>query len=183
VIRRELSFNLCHFNPRYDSLEALPAWALKTLREHAGDLRRPVWDYDDLVSGRTDDPVWNLAQEGLRTFGTIHSYLRMLWGKKIIEWSESPEVAHRAMIRLHEQWALDGRDPNTHAGVLWCFGKHDRPWAPERPIFGTIRWMSSEATRRKVDLGAYEKRIEEAGGRSAGAFAPKRAAVSPRTPS
>jgi deoxyribodipyrimidine photo-lyase len=183
VIRRELSFNLCHFNPRYDSLEALPAWALKTLREHAGDLRRPVWDYDDLESGRTDDPVWNLAQEGLRTFGTIHSYLRMLWGKKIIEWSESPEVAHRAMIRLHEQWALDGRDPNTHAGVLWCFGKHDRPWAPERPIFGTIRWMSSEATRRKVDLGAYEKRIEEAGGRSAGAFAPKRAAVSPRTPS
>ena len=183
VIRRELSFNLCHFNPQYDSIEALPAWARKTLREHEGDLRRPVWNYDDLVAGRTDDPVWNLAQEGLRTFGTIHNYLRMLWGKKVIEWSETPELAHHAMIRMHEQWALDGRDPNTHAGVLWCLGKHDRPWAPERPIFGTIRWMSSQSTSKKVDLGGYEKLIEEAGGRSAGAFAPKRRGVSPRTPS
>jgi deoxyribodipyrimidine photo-lyase len=183
VIRRELSFNLCHFNPHHDSLEALPSWARRTLHEHEGDLRRPAWNYDDLVAGRTDDPVWNLAQEGLRTFGTIHNYLRMLWGKKIIEWSETPGLAHRAMIRMHEQWALDGRDPNTHAGVLWCFGKHDRPWAPERQIFGTIRWMSSEATSKKVDLTGYQKLIEKAGGRTAGAFATKRRSINPRPPS
>ncbi|MFN2443050.1 MAG: deoxyribodipyrimidine photolyase [Thermoanaerobaculia bacterium] len=182
VIRRELSFNLCHFNPRYDSLEALPAWATKTLRDHADDLRRPAWSYDDLVAGRTDDPVWNLAQEGLRTFGTIHNYLRMLWGKKVIEWSETPGDAHRTMIQMHEQWALDGRDPNTHAGVLWCFGKHDRPWAPERPIFGTIRWMSSESTRKKVDLEGYEQRVGKAGGRTTGSFVPKRRAITPRRP-
>jgi deoxyribodipyrimidine photo-lyase len=96
--------------------------------------------------------VWNLAQRQLLACGLIHNYLRMLWGKKIIEWSETPEEAHRTMVRLHDVYALDGRDPNTHAGILWCFGKHDRPWAPERPIFGSIRWMSSTQTAKKVRL-------------------------------
>ena len=91
----------------------------------------------------------------------MHGYLRMLWGKKIIEWSATPEEAHATMVRLHERYALDGRDPNTHAGVLWCFGKHDRPWFPERPIFGTLRYMSSDSTVRKVRLGEIERIVTE----------------------
>jgi deoxyribodipyrimidine photo-lyase len=83
----------------------------------------------------------------------------MLWGKKIIEWSDTPELAHAAMVQLHDRYALDGRDPNTHAGILWCFGKHDRPWAPERPIFGSIRWMSSEQTAKKVRLREIEEDV------------------------
>ena len=152
VIRRELSFNLCFYNRRYTSLEALPAWARATLDKHRGDRRKPSYTYEEIERAETHDDVWNLAQRQLLETGTIHNYLRMLWGKKIIEWSETPEEAHSAMVRLHDLYALDGRDPNTHAGILWCFGKHDRPWAPERPIFGTIRWMSSEQTRRKVNL-------------------------------
>ncbi len=159
VIRRELSFNLCFYNPLYDSLQALPDWAKRTLDKHRGDRRKPAYTYEELERAETHDEVWNLSQRELLETGTIHNYLRMLWGKKIIEWSETPEQAHAAMVRLHDLYALDGRDPNTHAGILWCFGKHDRPWAPERPIFGSIRWMSSEQTRKKVRLKEIADRI------------------------
>lgn len=155
VIRRELSFNLCFYNPQYASLGALPDWAKRTLDKHRGDRRKPSYTYEELERAETHDDVWNLSQRQLLETGTIHNYLRMLWGKKIIEWSEIPEEAHAAMVRLHDVYALDGRDPNTHAGILWCFGKHDRPWAPERPIFGSIRWMSSEQTRRKLRLSGF----------------------------
>jgi hypothetical protein len=161
VIRRELSFNLCFYNRNYASLEALPAWAKATLDKHRNDRRKPRYTYDELERAATHDEVWNLAQRQLVATGTMHGYLRMLWGKKIIEWSDTPEEAHAAMIRLHDVHALDGRDPNTHAGVLWCFGKHDRPWAPERPIFGTIRWMSSEQTAKKVRLNEIESLLAQ----------------------
>lgn len=161
IIRRELSFNLCFYNPRYDSLDALPAWARATLDKHRRDRRKPSYTYEQFERAETHDDVWNLAQRQLLATGKMHGYLRMLWGKKIIEWSETPEEAHRTMVRLHEVYASDAIDPNTHAGILWCFGKHDRPWAPERPIFGTIRWMSSEQTAKKVRLADVEACIEE----------------------
>lgn len=161
IIRRELSFNLCFYNANYASLNALPDWARRTLDQHRNDRRKPIYGYEELERAETHDDVWNLAQRQLLACGTIHNYLRMLWGKKIIEWSETPEAAHGAMLRLHDDYALDGRDPNTHAGILWCFGKHDRPWAPERPIFGNIRWMSSEQTRKKVRLKAIEAAVEQ----------------------
>lgn len=162
IIRRELSFNMCFFNPAFDSLAALPAWAAATLDKHRGDRRKPAYSHDELAAAETHDEVWNLAQRQLLATGTIHGYLRMLWGKKIIEWSGTPEDAHRSMVGLHEVYAIDGRDPNTYAGILWCFGKHDRPWAPERPIFGSIRWMSSDQTAKKVKLAAIEALVAAA---------------------
>lgn len=159
IIRRELSINLCFYNPRYASLDALPQWANQTLDKHRRDRRKPSYAYEEFERAETHDDVWNLAQRQLLETGVIHNYLRMLWGKKIIEWSETPEEAHATMVRLHDLYALDGRDPNTHAGILWCFGKHDRPWAPERPIFGTIRWMSSEQTAKKVRLREIEELV------------------------
>jgi hypothetical protein len=163
VIRRELAFNMCFYNPRYASLDALPEWAKKTLDAHRRDRRKPVYTHEQLERAETHDEVWNLAQRQLLACGTIHNYLRMLWGKKIIEWSETPEDAHRTMVALHDHYALDGRDPNTHAGILWCFGKHDRPWAPERPIFGMIRWMSSARTAKKVRLREVEAAVAGCG--------------------
>jgi len=139
IIRRELSFNLCFYRDDYDSLTALPDWAKRTLDAHRDDRRKRD----------PHDEVWNLAHRQLLETGTMHGYLRMLWGKKLIEWSSTPEKALAAMIGFHDRYAIDGRDPNTYAGVLWCFGKHDRPWAPERPIFGTIRYMSSAQTAKK----------------------------------
>jgi len=165
VIRRELAFNMCFYNQRYASLDALPDWAKRTLDQHRRDRRKPVYTYEELERAETHDDVWNLSQRQLVQCGTIHNYLRMLWGKKIIEWSETPEEAHAAMVKLHDVYALDGRDPNTHAGILWCFGKHDRPWAPERPIFGSIRWMSSEMTRRKVRLKEIADQVERCASR------------------
>lgn len=156
IIRRELSFNLCFYNPRFASLDALPSWAMNTLDAHRRDRRKPSYTFEELEAAATHDDVWNLAQRQLIACGTIHGYLRMLWGKKIIEWSGTPEAAHAAMVRLHETYAHDAIDPNTHTGILWCFGKHDRPWAPERPVFGTIRWMSSEQTAKKVRLREIE---------------------------
>ena len=158
IIRRELSFNFCFYRRDHDSLSALPAWAKQTLNAHRSDRRKR----DE------DDEVWKLAHRQLLACGTIHGYLRMLWGKKLIEWSSSPEKAHRAMVDLHDRYALDGRDPNTHAGILWCFGKHDRPWFPERPVFGTIRYMSSASTAKKVRLAEIETIVRNAELSSAG---------------
>jgi deoxyribodipyrimidine photo-lyase len=160
VIRRELSFNLCFFRRDHDSLAALPEWARATLDKHRADRRKPLYTAAELERAETYDEVWNLAQRQLLHSGTMHGYLRMLWGKKALEWMATPEEAHAFLIEQHARYALDGRDPNTHAGVLWCFGKHDRPWAPERPIFGMIRYMSSASTARKVRLRELEPLLE-----------------------
>ena len=104
---------------------------------------------------RTHDPLWNAAQTQLLRDGCVHNYLRMLWGKKILEWSASPQEALDIMIHLNNRYALDGRNPNSYSGILWVLGKYDRPWGPERPVFGKIRYMSSQNTARKVRLKKY----------------------------
>ncbi len=163
IIRRELSFNFCFYREDHDRITSLPDWALKSLDRHRGDRRKPQYSFEELELGATYDEVWNLAHQGLLQTGTIHNYLRMIWGKKVLEWMETPEEAVAAMELLHDRYAIDGRDPNTYAGVLWCLGKHDRAWGPERPIFGSIRYMSSDSTRRKVDLRGYEEKISDGG--------------------
>jgi deoxyribodipyrimidine photo-lyase len=134
---------------------ALPAWAERTLSLHAGDPRTSLYSAEELEGGATHDPLWNAAQRELVATGQIHTYLRMLWGKKVLEWSRTPEEAYRLLVHLNNKYALDGRDPNSYTGILWCFGLFDRPWAPERPVFGRVRYMSSENTARKFRLGPY----------------------------
>ena len=85
----------------------------------------------------------------------MHNYLRMLWAKKLLEWSKSPEDALATAVELNNKYAVDGRDPNSYSGIFWSFGRYDRPWAPERPIFGVIRYMSSVNTKKKLDLKRY----------------------------
>ena len=134
---------------------ALPAWALATLRAHGGDKRAFVYSPAEWEAGATHDPLWNAAQRELVATGTIHNYLRMLWGKKVLEWSKSPEEAYETLEHLNNKYALDGRNPNSYTGILWCFGLFDRPWAPERKVLGVLRYMSSENTARKFKLGPY----------------------------
>ncbi len=154
IVRRELAFNFARFAPRTDSLAVLPDWACDTMRRHRRDRRPSVYTREQFERAETHDDLWNATQRELLAAGVIHGYYRMYWGKKIIEWSASYDDAMAAMIYLHDRYALDGRDPNTYTNILWCFGLHDRPW-PERPIFGTIRWMSLEGMRRKTDVDAY----------------------------
>ena len=156
-----------HWTRRQDtaSLEtALPGWALATLRAHASDRRAFVYSLEQWEAADTHDPLWNAAQRELAATGVIHNYLRMLWGKKVIEWSRTPEEAYRTLEHLNNKYALDGRDPNSYTGILWCFGLFDRPWAPERPVLGTVRYMSSENTARKFRIKPYLEYVESLAG-------------------
>ncbi|MHC4940804.1 MAG: deoxyribodipyrimidine photo-lyase [Planctomycetota bacterium] len=155
VTWRELGFNFCHRRDDYDRYESLPAWAQKTLDDHAADEREHLYTLEEFEAAETHDPLWNAAQRQLVRDGTIHSYLRMLWGKKILEWSGSPREALAIMIELNNKYALDGRDPNSYSGIFWVLGRYDRAWGPERPIYGKIRYMSSENTARKLPVKAY----------------------------
>ncbi|MDX1671420.1 MAG: hypothetical protein R3211_03705 [Balneolaceae bacterium] len=151
---REVGFHFAHHTSDYDRYESLPDWALETLEDHRDDPREHLYDYEELEQADTHDEIWNAAQTQLREEGIIHNYLRMLWGKKVIEWTPDPETALEYLIELNNQYALDGRDPNSYSGIFWCFGRFDRPWQ-ERKIFGKVRYMTSDSTRRKVKLDDY----------------------------
>lgn len=155
---RELGYNMCSRNADYAAYDSLPPWARQTLAKHADDPREHVYTLDEFESAATHDPLWNAAQRQLVREGRIHNYLRMLWGKKILEWSPSPQSALATLIELNNQYALDGRNPNSYSGIFWVLGRYDRAWGPERPVFGTIRYMSSENTARKVRLKDYLRR-------------------------
>ncbi len=157
VTWREIGFNRCALTDDYDRWESLPEWARDTLEAHASDPRDPLYDLEAFEAAVTHDPLWNAAQRQLRVEGRIHNYLRMLWGKKILEWSAGPREALRVLLSLNDRWAVDGRDPNSYNGIFWCLGRYDRGW-PERPVFGKVRSMSSDATRRKVALEGWLER-------------------------
>jgi len=160
VVRRELALNFVHYNPGYDAFEAVPSWARKTLQAHRADERPSVYSLGELEAGKTHDPYWNAAQREMVVTGKMHGYMRMYWGKKILEWSPTPEEAFAAALALNNKYELDGRDPNGFAGVAWCFGKHDRPWQ-ERRIFGHVRYMNDKGLRRKFDIDQYVRRVAE----------------------
>ncbi len=161
VTWRELGFNVASRDPLHASYDGLPGWARATMEAHATDPRPHAYTRAQLEAGQTHDPLWNAAMRQLREEGRIHNYLRMLWGKKILEWSPSPREAYDTLVALNDRWALDGRDPNSYTSIGWVLGKHDRPWGPERPIFGMIRYMSSDNTARKYDVKPYLARWGE----------------------
>jgi deoxyribodipyrimidine photo-lyase len=156
VTWREVGYNFSsHRRDDYDSYQALPDWAQKTLAKHARDERAVMYTLKDFAAARTHDPLWNAAQRQLVSEGRIHNYMRMVWGKKILEWSRTPQEALEIMIELNNRYGLDGRNPNSYSGIFWCLGRYDRPWGPERPIFGTVRYMSSDNTARKLHVKKY----------------------------
>ena len=158
VTWREIGFNMCSHREDYDRYESLPAFARQTLAEHAKDPRPVVYTRAEMEEARTGDEVWNAAQRELVREGRMANYLRMLWGKRVLEWSRTPEEALETLIDLNNKYALDGRDPNSYSGIFWVFGRYDRAWGPERPIFGKVRYMSSDATRRKLRMCDYLSR-------------------------
>ncbi|MFW5813712.1 MAG: deoxyribodipyrimidine photo-lyase [Fibrobacterota bacterium] len=164
VVRRELSMNFICYNPLYDSYQSIPGWARATLSAHAKDKRPIIYSLEELESASTYDEYWNAAQREMNHLGKMHGYMRMYWGKKIIEWSPTPQEAFRRTLYLDNKYFLDGRDPNGFTGVAWCFGKHDRAWT-ERTVFGKVRYMNANGLRRKFHMEEYKKlvdrRIEE----------------------
>jgi deoxyribodipyrimidine photo-lyase len=159
IIRRELSMNFVLHNPDYDNFNCLPAWAQATLRHHLADKRDFVYSLRELEKAKTHDPYWNTAQMEMVTTGRMHGYLRMYWAKKVLEWNRNPETAFKQLVYLNNKYSLDGRDPNSYAGIAWCFGLHDRPWK-EWALFGKIRYMSSAGLERKFPMAAYIRQVE-----------------------
>jgi deoxyribodipyrimidine photo-lyase len=165
IIRRELSMNFVYHDPAYDAYRCLPGWARATLEKHSNDKRDYVYTSRELEEARTHDPLWNAAMREMVVTGKMANYMRMYWGKKILEWTTTPKAAFRMALRLNNKYFLDGRNSNSFAGVAWCFGKHDRPWG-ERPIFGNVRYMNAAGLRRKFDMDAYVSQVENLASRS-----------------
>ena len=160
IVRRELAMNFVYYEPDYDSLECLPQWARDTLREHASDAREHIYTTEQLEAAETHDEYWNAAMREMVHTGYMHNYMRMYWGKKILEWTETPEQAHATTLSLNNKYFLDGRDPNSYANVAWIFGQHDQGWK-ERPVFGKVRYMAASGLERKSRPKAYVEKVEQ----------------------
>ncbi len=162
VVRRELSYNYIYYGGKsvFDLSQTLPSWAYETLKAHQGDARPYLYDFETLERGETHDPYWNAAQKEMTITGHMHGTMRMYWGKKVIEWTESPEKAFEILCTLNDKYELDGRDPNGYTGIAWCFGKHDRAWK-ERAIFGKCRYMNAAGLERKYDIQRYVNYVKE----------------------
>jgi deoxyribodipyrimidine photo-lyase len=163
VTWRELGFHTCRHLPGWDRYESLPRWARATLEKHAADPRPQLYSLAELEEARTHDALWNAAQTQIVRDGVMHNSLRMLWGKKILEWTASPGEALEVAIHLNNKYGLDGRDPNSYSGIFWTLGRYDRPWGPERPVFGTVRAMTSASAAKKLRLAGYLERYGAAG--------------------
>jgi len=159
IVRRELAMNFVNYSPNYDTYACLPQWAQKTLNQHQKDKREYVYSRSRLENAQTHDEYWNAAMREMKTTGFMHNYMRMYWGKKILEWSKTPQEAFRTTLAINNKYFLDGRDPSSYAGVAWVFGMHDRAWF-ERPIFGKIRYMAASGLERKCDIRGYVQKVD-----------------------
>lgn len=159
LIWRELAFNLCLFNDDVESIGILPDWARQTLLDHQQDAREIVHDWEQLARSKTGDPLWNAAQQSLLIHGELHNNVRMTWGKAVLSWTRSPQEALSLLIDLNHRYALDGSDPNSYGGILWCLGMLDRPFLPEKHILGTVRPRSSARHAKRTDMPVYKRHV------------------------
>lgn len=161
VTWRELGHVRCNTSSDWDRYEGVPGWARASLEKHARDPRPVILSVEELERGGTADAVWNAAMRQLREEGRIQNYARMLWGKRVLTWTAHPKDAFDALVHLNDRWAVDGRDPNSYSGIGWCFGAYDRPWPPDKPIFGIVRIMTSASALRKLRMREWMARWGE----------------------
>jgi len=155
LVWRELAYTFCYYHPSHDGLAALPDWATETLREHEIDARPAIFDWETLARGQTGDALWDAAQRSLLMQGELHNNVRMTWGKAFLNWTRDGLTALKLMIDLNHRYALDGRDPASSGGLLWCLGQFDRPHTPPRPIFGTVRSRPTDDHAKRLDPKQY----------------------------
>ncbi|MBC7565131.1 deoxyribodipyrimidine photo-lyase [Candidatus Saccharibacteria bacterium] len=158
IVRKELADNFCFYEKKYLSITSGPEWAQKSLAAHGSDIREHIYTREQWEQARTHDISWNAAQNQLRKTGKMHGYMRMYWAKKMLEWSETPEVALADCIYLNDAYSVDGGDPSGYVGILWSMvGLHDRPWF-DRPVFGAVRYMNEAGLMRKYDVASYQRK-------------------------
>jgi len=162
LVWRELAYVFCRHRPDHESLSAIPKWALETLRQHESDPRARVFDWETLARSQTADPLWDAAQRSLMVHGELHNNVRMTWGKAIMNWTSTAADALQMMVDLNHRYALDGRDPASYGGLLWCLGQFDRPHKPPQPVFGTVRTRPTEEHAARLDPDLYHARTTRA---------------------
>lgn len=155
LVWRELSWSFCFHRPDHGLMSALPAWAIRTLVDHETDERPALLDWERLARGETGDSLWDAAQKSLLVHGELHNNVRMTWGKALLNWTQTPGHALDLLIDLNHRYALDGRDPSSYGGLLWCLGLFDRPITPAHPIFGTVRTRPTRDHTRRLDVARY----------------------------
>ena len=154
---RELSHNFCHFNPKHRTVAGIPAWAREQLSRHESDPRPHLYSLEELEHARTDNELWNACQRSYLRDGWMHNFVRMLWGKPVLMWTRNATECLAVLEHLNNKYSLDGRDPNSYGGIMWTFGKFDRPFYP-RPIYGNVRYQSLRAAKGKFDVARYVAR-------------------------
>lgn len=160
LIWRELAYGYCFYTKHYDQWGALPAWAQATLNKHANDPRPNLYTWEQLSRGETNDELWNTAQQSLLVAGELHNNVRMTWGKAFLQWAATPQEGLRLMIDLNHRYALDGRDPASYGGLLWCLGQFDRPFEPPQPILGQVRPRPTSEHARRLSVDRYRQHVK-----------------------
>jgi photolyase PhrII len=160
LIWRELAHNFCFYHEDVETLTVLPQWAQQTVMDHSDDPREAIYSWERLYRGQTGDSLWDAAQKSLLVHGELHNNVRMTWGKALLNWVQHPQDALDMMIDLNHRFALDGNDPNSYGGLLWCLGLFDRPFKPPRPVIGTLRPRSSRGHAKRLDMDAYAAKVK-----------------------
>jgi len=161
LIWRELAYAFCFWHDAPTTLDAVPAWALATLREHERDAR-PTTTWEALSRGRSGDALWDAAQQSLLRHGELHNNVRMTWGKALVGWSRNADEAWDRLVDLNHRYALDGRDPASYGGLLWCLGQFDRPFTPPVPVLGTVRPRPTRDHAKRLDLTRWQQHVTRA---------------------
>lgn len=160
LVWRELAYAYCFYRDDYETIDTIPAWARVTLQAHTTDPRPVVYSWETLARGRTEDRLWNACQRSLLKHGELHNNVRMTWGKAVLNWTVDAPECLRRLIDLNHRYALDGRDPASYGGILWCLGQFDRPFQPEQPITGTVRGRSTQEHAQRMDMDQYESLVD-----------------------
>jgi deoxyribodipyrimidine photo-lyase len=155
---RELSHNFCYFNPKHRTVAGIPSWAREQLTKHESDPRPHLYSLEEMEQARTGDELWNACQRSYLRDGWMHNFVRMLWGKAVLRWTRNATECLTVLEHLNNKYSLDGRDPNSYGGIMWTFGRFDRPFYP-RPIYGNVRYQSLRAAKEKFDVAAYIARF------------------------
>ena len=160
LIWRELAYAYCFYRDDYETIASIPSWAQATLRDHERDPRSDIYSWETLARGKSNDRLWNACQRSLLKHGELHNNVRMTWGKTVLNWTTNAPECLRRLIDLNHRYALDGRDPGSYGGILWCLGQFDRPFNPESPVIGTVRARSSEDHARRIDMERFESHVD-----------------------
>ena len=159
LIWRELAYAFCFYREDHDQWTAIPDWARETLESHSSDQRHEVYSWEQLARGETKNGFWNAAQKSLLIRGELHNNVRMTWGKAILQWKRTPQEALATIFDLNHRYALDGRDPASFGGILWCLGQFDRPFEPEQNIVGTVRSRPISNHASRLDTTSYSEKV------------------------